>query len=236
MTKKNKPSHTEAKKYLDTYTGKIRQKFLDQKKEKALFELLNISPEKPEEESIRMKEEMKKFVQELQSDKNYAAMKKIYHEQMKNIHEFNKFIHDYSQELEKFNMKAYKSLAKEKFFAENPKTWDTFALHSFAKKFRKTFDNLSDLQKKQIYNEASKFMNDKMYFTTFSNRMWKNYNLRLLTMFLWTSIPAWLLSWALIRWHINKNGWIVALSIVPAMFFIVLALLTFWIAIKKAIT
>jgi len=171
MTKKTTPSHTEAKKYLDTYTGKIREKFLDQKKEKELFDAFQISFEGQEKRKAEMKEEIKKFVQELQSDKNYNAMKKIYHEQMKNIHEFNKFVHDYTQEFEKLSMKAYKSLAKEKFFAENPKAWDTFALHSFAKKFKKTFDNLSSSQKKQIYNEASKFMNDKMYFHTFLEKI-----------------------------------------------------------------
>jgi len=119
MAKKNDPSHTEAKKYLDTYTGKIREKFLDQKKEKDLLKILKISPEKQEEEKRKMKEEIKKFVQELQSDKNYTAMKKIYHDQMKNIHEFNKLIHDYTQELEKLDMGKHTKLAKKKFFNEN---------------------------------------------------------------------------------------------------------------------
>ncbi len=155
MTKKNKPSHTEAKKYLDTYTGKIRQKFLDQKKEKALFELLNISPEKPEEESIRMKEEMKKFVQELQSDKNYAAMKKIYHEQMKNIHSFNKLIHNYSQEIEKLKMKEHTNLAKEKFFNENIGVWK-----KFVKTFKEKWDSLTPQQQQTAFEDMDKLMND----------------------------------------------------------------------------
>jgi len=156
MAKKSNSSHTEAKEYLDTYTGKIREKFLSQKKEKALFELLKISPEKQEEESIRMKEEIKKFVQELQSDQNYAAMKKIYHEQMKNIHSFNRLIHDYTQEFEKLQIKEHTKLAKDKFFDENVNIWK-----GFVKKFKTTWDGLTPKQQQKTFEEMDKLMNDK---------------------------------------------------------------------------
>jgi len=162
MTKKNKSSHTEAKKYLDTYTGKIREKFLDQKKEKELFDAFQISSEGQEKRKVEMKEEMKKFVQELQSDQNYNAMKKIYHEQMHNIHEFNKLIHNYTQELEKLQMKEHTKLAKEKFFDENVKVWATFI-----KKFKTAWDGLTSREKQKTFKEMDKLMNDRTYFNDF---------------------------------------------------------------------
>ncbi len=210
MTKKNKSSHTEAKNYLDTYTGKIRQKFLDQKKKKALFELLNISPEKPEEESIRMKEEMKKFVQELQSDKNYAAMKKIYHEQMKNIHSFNKLIHNYSQEIEKLKMKEHTNLAKEKFFNENIGVWK-----KFVKTFKEKWDSLTPQQQQKTFHEMNKLMNDKSVFKQFIKKTKEFIHWHPRTTMFWLSILfAPLLTWGIIAYKDTNKLFTVWLVIV----------------------
>jgi len=196
MTKKTTPSHTEAKKYLDTYTGKIREKFLDQKKEKALFELLKISPEKQEEEKRKMKEDMKKFVQELQSDKNYATMKKIYHEQMKNIHGFNRLIHDYTQELQKPQMKEHMKLAKEKFFNENIGVWK-----NFVKTFKKKWNSLTPQQQQKAFEDMDKLMNDPSAFQQFIKKTKEFIHWYPVTTIFWLSILfAPLLTWSIIAY------------------------------------
>lgn len=162
MPKKTTPPHTQAKKYLDTYTGKIREKFLDQKKDQELWKILKFSPENQEELRTKMREDMKSFVKELQSEENYVAMKKIYHEQMKNIHSFNKLIHDYSQEIEKLQMKEHKNLAKEKFFNENINVWK-----KFIKTFKEKWHGLTPLQQKKTFQEMNTLMNDPSAFKKF---------------------------------------------------------------------
>ena len=159
MSKKEKPENTKAKEYLDNYTSKIHQKFLDQKKDKELFEIMEMSPAEKEKEYTKIKEDMKRFIEELKSDENYDKMKKIYHENMQKVHSFNKLLHDYNKELEIKDMKKHIQQGKEKIFDINTKKREIFV-----KSYKKIRDKLPESEKKNIIKELDKLMNDHEYF------------------------------------------------------------------------
>jgi hypothetical protein len=163
-----------AKDYLETYRNKISTKFQEQKKEKELFENLDLSIEERNEIEDRMKKELRLFVKSLQDEKNYDKFKKIYNDSMGEVKKFYKVIKPYSQgdkSKSEINDKEVFIKLKKDYFNKDISLKQR---NKIVDLYDKYIQNLSSYQKKQFIEMKDRMILDKKYFKEVVGNLEKN--------------------------------------------------------------